>query len=299
MISTSASILSRWDRHSRMRPCVLFALEHQFGVLDEQGLDAGQITQQALVGRYLPQGHLSLCDEVREAPGELLEGRTVARRGQCVGGARSHLSDAAEAPDPVVAGRDVGIAEVEQVELVQPPGARRFGVHAHHQIGVALGVDDDHDLACVDVLGRQQLQQPGLAHPGGAQHQHVPVACRLAQQHRHLARLHAVQQRGSPQVHPRRHRVPERGGRGDRRRRADHRAEVAARPAARRLVGPGFKAPGRRHQGESFALRAAGSPPPPVPWRRSCAACAAGPTRSLARDRGAPGTPGCGAAPSA
>jgi hypothetical protein len=63
---------------------------------------------------------------------------------------------------------------VEHEELALAPARSGFGIDAAQQIGIALGIEHDHHLAAADVLGDQQLGQPRLADPGGAQHQRVP-----------------------------------------------------------------------------------------------------------------------------
>ena len=65
---------------------------------------------------------------------------------------------------------------MEQVELVCTTGSLSFGIQPQHQIGIALGIDHDHDMPRVNVLGGQHLQHACLAHPRGAQHDHVAGA---------------------------------------------------------------------------------------------------------------------------
>ncbi len=87
---------------------------------------------------------------------------------------------------------------MEDVELAFAPGALGLDVHALQQVGIALGVEDDHylvlaaDLAA-DVLRDEQLGQPRLAHARGAQHQGVADALAQRQGDVDLVRLDAMQ----------------------------------------------------------------------------------------------------------
>jgi len=70
-------------------------------------------------------------------------------------------------------------AQVEDIELVQPAGALAFDVHAFEKVGVAFGVEDYYHFVlsaalATNVLRDEQLGQPGLADPRGAQDQAVP-----------------------------------------------------------------------------------------------------------------------------
>ena len=154
--------------------------EDHHGVVHEQGVDACHVGQQRLVGRHATQRDLCLRHDVREAPGEFLERRAVARRGQGVGGTACHLGDAAEVADAVVARGNVRVAQVKQVELIGAPGALRLGIQPQHEVSIALGIDDDGHVSRMDVLGGQHLQHARLAHPRGAQHDHVTRAGGLA-----------------------------------------------------------------------------------------------------------------------
>jgi hypothetical protein len=128
------------------------------GVLDEQGLDVVDVAADLLVVRSASQGDESAGDDVDEAPGELLEGRGIALAGELVGDAGGDLGDAREAADGVVAGGDLGIAQVEKVEVsasVRPLG---LGIDPSQEICIALGVEDDHHVPTADVLGDQELR---------------------------------------------------------------------------------------------------------------------------------------------
>ena len=133
-------------------------VEHHFGIVQEQAVNAGHVLQQRLVGRDSAKRDLRLGHDVREAPGEFLKGSRVTRGGQGVGSAGGHLGDAREVADAVVARGNLRVAQVEQVELVQSAGALGLRIHAQHQVGIALRVDHDGDLAGVDVLRGQHLQ---------------------------------------------------------------------------------------------------------------------------------------------
>jgi hypothetical protein len=101
--------------------------------------------------------------------------------GSCPAIRVGHLGDAREAAHRVVARRDLRVAEVEEEEVLLPPCPLRLPIDTPQQVEVALGVEDDHRLAAADILTDEQFRQPGLAHPGGAQHQ--GVADPLAQVH--------------------------------------------------------------------------------------------------------------------
>ncbi|MNJ63798.1 hypothetical protein D3C77_597220 [compost metagenome] len=75
-------------------------------------------------------------------------------------------------------------------------GALRFHVHALEQIGIALGVEDDHHLLAraVDVLGDVHLGQACLADPRGPQHQGMADALAQRQAGFLFLRLDAMQQ---------------------------------------------------------------------------------------------------------
>ena len=133
-----------------------------------------------------------------ETPSELAEGGAVALARELAGDARGHLGDAAEPAHGVVARRDVRPAQMEDVELALAPGTLGLHVHALEQIGIALGIEDDHHLVlaanlAADVLGDEQLGQTSLAHPRRAQDQRMsdPLAQRQADVH--LVRLDAMQ----------------------------------------------------------------------------------------------------------
>ncbi|MNM65061.1 hypothetical protein D3C81_764840 [compost metagenome] len=135
-------------------------------------------------------------DDVDEAPGELAKRCRVAFTAQLAGDARGDFGYAPEAADGVVAGGDLRPAQVEHVELMFAAGASRFHVHPLEQVGIALGVEDDHHLLAgsVDVLGDVHLGQARLADPRGAQHQGVPDALAQRQAGFLFLRLDAMQQ---------------------------------------------------------------------------------------------------------
>ena len=152
------------------------------GVLDEQRVDVDDVPLDQHVVRALPQLHQGAGNDVHEAPCELAERRAVAFAGELPRHPGRHFADAAEAAHRVVARRNVRPAQVEDVKLAFTARALGLGIHPLEQVRVPFGVDDDHDLvlACgvlaADVLRDEQLGQPRLAHPRGAQHQRVSDA---------------------------------------------------------------------------------------------------------------------------
>ena len=177
-------------------------------IFHEQGFDIVDVTPYLLVVRTAAQRHQRPGDDVDEAPGELLEGSRVAFAGQLVGDPGGHLGDTREVADGVVAGRDLGKAQMEHVEVLGPSGPLGLGVDASQQAGVTLGIEDDHHVPAPDVLGDEDLGQSGLADPGGPQHQGVPHP--LAEIHPHVlfVRLDRVQGRLAPDGRQGRQRVP-------------------------------------------------------------------------------------------
>jgi hypothetical protein len=73
---------------------------------------------------------------------------------------------------------------MEEIEVLGPSGPFGLGIDASQQPAVALGVEHDHHIAALDVLGDEELGESGLADAGGAEHQGVPDP--LAQVHPHL-----------------------------------------------------------------------------------------------------------------
>ena len=171
------------------------------GVLHEQRVDVDYVPLDQHVVRALPQFHQCARNDVDEAPCELAERCTVALAGELPGNARGDFTDASEAPHRVVACRELGPAEVKDVELALATRSLGFDVHAFQEIRVALGVDDDHDLmltVCIratDVLGDEQLGQPRLPHARGAQHQRMADALTQWQADVDLVGFDAVQSR--------------------------------------------------------------------------------------------------------
>ena len=72
---------------------------------------------------------------------------------------------------------------MEHLELFRPPRSPGFRIQAGQQVTVALGVKDDHHVTVMNILGGDHLQQPGLAHPGGADDKRVRDPLGLAQRH--------------------------------------------------------------------------------------------------------------------
>ncbi|KWT95166.1 hypothetical protein APY03_2517 [Variovorax sp. WDL1] len=201
------------------------------GVFDEQRVDVDDMPLDQHVVRALPQFHERAGDDVHEPPRELSERRAVAFAGELPRDACRHFRDPAEAAHGVVAGADLRPTQVEDVELALAARALGFDVHALQEIGIPLGIDDDHDLVLArgvlapDVLGDEQLGEPRLAHAGGAQHQRMPDALAQRQADVHLVRFDAVQARQTAHGRQRAHRVEgyvparERGQPGQRERR--------------------------------------------------------------------------------
>ncbi|MNT89616.1 hypothetical protein D3C72_2303760 [compost metagenome] len=86
---------------------------------------------------------------------------------------------------------------MENIELLVPTGPAGFDVHAFEQVGIALGVEDDHNLGfdAVDVLGDIHLGKACLADTGSAEHQGMSDPFAQRQTDFHLIRLDPMQQR--------------------------------------------------------------------------------------------------------
>ncbi len=164
-------------------------------VLDEQRLDVVDVAPDLLVVRPPAERHQRTGNDIDEAPGELLEGGRVALARQLVRDPGRHLGDARETADRVVARRHLGKAEMEQVEVLGAAGPLGFCVHAPQQVGIALRVEDDDHIAAADVLGDEDLGEPGLADPGGAEHQGVADALAKIHPDILLVGLHRMQRR--------------------------------------------------------------------------------------------------------
>ena len=153
-------------------PCAV-AAQVGLGVLHEQRLDVVDVASHLPVVGPAPQGHQGPGDDVDEPPCEFLERRGIALARQLVGDPGRHLGDAREIADGVVAGRNPGVAKMEHVERIGAPGAPGLGIHPSQQPGIAFRIEHDHHVAAANVLGNQQLGQPGLADARRAQHQRV------------------------------------------------------------------------------------------------------------------------------
>ena len=152
------------------------AVEPVLEVVDQERLDVRGVAVDLLVVGLAPERHQRPGHDVDEAPDELPERGRLPLGGELAGDPGGHLGDAREAPDRVVASRELRVPEVEEEELAGAPGPLRLRVDAAQEIDVALGVEHDDDLAAADVLGEQQLRQPRLADPRGPQHQGVADA---------------------------------------------------------------------------------------------------------------------------
>ncbi len=67
--------------------------------------------------------------------------------------------------------------------------AVRFRHDPFHQVGIPFGIEHDHHITPVDVLGNQDFGQPGLADTGSAQHQ--GIAWTAVQRHGHVGFFHS------------------------------------------------------------------------------------------------------------
>ena len=158
------------------------------GVVDKQLVDVDNVTGDTGIIRALAQRHQGAGDDVNEAPRELAEGGGVAFGGKLPGDAAGNLRDAAKASDGVVAGRNLRPAQMKQPEDAFPPGAVRLRPDSTQQVGIT------HRVATANILGNQQLRQPGFADAGGAEHQCMPRSVAQWQRDVAFVQLHAVQQ---------------------------------------------------------------------------------------------------------
>ncbi|MND29305.1 hypothetical protein D3C80_198110 [compost metagenome] len=117
-------------------------------------------------------------DDVDKAPGKLTKRRGVAFTAQLTSDPRSDFRDAAEAADGVVARGDLRPAQVKDIKLVLSASPLCFHIHAGEELGIALGVEDDHHFLSgpVDILSNVHLGHTCFTHPGGAQYQRVAHA---------------------------------------------------------------------------------------------------------------------------
>ena len=174
-----------------MRVCL--HAEHGAGVFDKQWFDVIDVAADLVVVGALAECHQGAGDDVDEAPGEFFEGGRVALARQLIGDAGGDLGDAGEVADGVVAHRGSRVAEVKHHEVLCATALTGLGVDAFQEIGIALRVEDDHDVAAADVLRNQELGQPCLADPRGAQHQGVPHPLLEIHPHRLFVVADAVQ----------------------------------------------------------------------------------------------------------
>ena len=178
------------------------------GVLDEERLDVGDVLPDLVVVGAPAEGHERPGDDVDEAPGELPEGRAVARRGELARDPGRDLGDPREVADGVVAGAPLRIAQVEEVELALATGALHFGPDPLDQLGVALGIEDDDDLAPMEVLGDEELAEPGLADARRAEDERMAYAIRERHGDRTFRKLDAVERRIAADRRQRSERIP-------------------------------------------------------------------------------------------
>ncbi|GAR44819.1 hypothetical protein NGUA11_04195 [Salmonella enterica] len=70
----------------------------------------------------------------------------------------------------------------------------RLRPHAPQQVGIALGIENNHRVATADILGNQQFRQPGFTDAGGAEHQCMPRSVAQRQRDAAFVQLHAMKQ---------------------------------------------------------------------------------------------------------
>jgi hypothetical protein len=87
---------------------------------------------------------------------------------------------------------------MEHIEVFGPPSPSGLGIHPPQQAGIPLGVEDDHHVPPMDILGDQDLGQAGLSDPGGAQHQGVAHPLPDVHPDRLFVRFHRMQGRLAP-----------------------------------------------------------------------------------------------------
>jgi len=78
------------------------------------------------------------------------------------------------------------------MEVLGAPGAFGLRVDAPQEIRIALGIEDDDDVAAANVLGDQELGQPCLADPRRTEHEGVTDPLTEIHPHVLLMRLHRV-----------------------------------------------------------------------------------------------------------
>ncbi|MNP04551.1 hypothetical protein D3C76_964690 [compost metagenome] len=160
------------DLHDRFPGLRVVVGEEVLGVLNEQRVDVHYMPLDLQVIWAPAQFDQGPGDDVHKTPGELAKGCRVAFAAQLPGDPGGDFRDAAEAADGVVACGDFRPAQVKDIKIVLAAGAPSFHVHAFEQVGVTLGVEDNHHFLSwpVDVLRDVDLGQARFADPGGAQH---------------------------------------------------------------------------------------------------------------------------------
>ena len=165
-------------------------LVEQFHHVNKERFNVGAVLFQHRVAGGAAEQHQSLGNLVDKRPDELAERRRLPFARHLVGDAGCHFGDAEEGADRVVLRRQLRETQMEHIELVFAPGGLRLDVHPQQQFAVALGVEDDNDVAAMDVLGNQHLRHARLADAGGAENDGVRDPRRERLVHRLLAFRH-------------------------------------------------------------------------------------------------------------
>ncbi len=152
-------------------------------VPDEQRLDIGDVAGDRPVGGFLTETKQGAGDDVGEPPREFPECRGVSGPGQLRSNPGRHLGDSPELADRVVAFRDLGESEVKEVELIKTSRPFSGGHHIRQNVEIALGIEEDHDIAARYILAAHQVGEAGFADAGGAEYEQV--ADTFVQRHPH------------------------------------------------------------------------------------------------------------------
>jgi hypothetical protein len=99
---------------------------------------------------------------------------------------------------------------MEEAELALAAGTLHFRPDPHDQLGIALGIEDDDDLAAMDILGDEQLAEPGLADARRAEDERMAYAIRERHGGRTFRKLDPVQRRIAPDRRQGSERIPPR-----------------------------------------------------------------------------------------
>src|SRR5690625_7596104 len=86
------------------------------------------------------------ADNVDVTPSKLAERGAVALPGQLAGDPAGRLGDPPKASDWVIPTADVGVAQVEHIELMFPACLDGFGPATDQQLSVAFRIKNDHNI---------------------------------------------------------------------------------------------------------------------------------------------------------